>query len=61
MKNQLNSRDTRIAALYLKMPGAPFPPTEDGWYLWGEVSDNDHWQFCAAITDAIDAATGGAE
>jgi hypothetical protein len=61
MKNQLSSRDTRIAALYLTMPGARVPPTEDGWYLWGEVCDSDEWLFCAKIIDAIDEAMKGGE
>jgi hypothetical protein len=31
------------------------PHDPDFGYLWGEVDDNDHWQFCAAIVDQIGA------
>lgn len=44
----------RITRLYLAMPGAPLPPKEEGWYLWGEVEGNDHWMFCQAIVEMIE-------
>lgn len=35
--------------LYQRMPGAPQPPTADGWPALGEVMGNPHWEFCEAI------------
>jgi hypothetical protein len=32
----------RIKNLYLVMPNAPMPPTDNGVLLWGEVEDNEH-------------------
>jgi hypothetical protein len=49
-----------IQWLYQTMPGAPLPSTHDGWYQWGDVEGNDHWQFCAAIVALIDAAAEAA-
>jgi hypothetical protein len=42
-----------VARLYSALPGAPMPPTEDGWYLWGEVEGNDHWVFCETLVDMM--------
>ncbi len=39
--------------LYRNMPGAPFPPTDGGDYMWGDVEGNDHWNFCEAIARQI--------
>jgi hypothetical protein len=52
-----NPRFNAILQLYTTMPGAPTPSMEGGYYLWGEVEDTEHWQFCAAIIAAIDMAT----
>jgi len=40
--------------LYDRMPGAPkTPEDENGVKLWGEVTDNEHYQFCEAIARSI--------
>lgn len=43
--------------LYRRMPGAPQPSTYETntsvVMNWGEVEGNQHWNFCAAISDAI--------
>lgn len=40
--------------LYRVMPGAPPVPFDDkvGW-LWGEVKDNQHYQFCRMIAERV--------
>ena len=39
---------------YRVMPGAPQPPKDsDGYAMWGEVEDNEHFQFCKAIATRI--------
>lgn len=58
----MDKRTEQIVRLYQTMPGAPpipFDP-DDGW-LWGEVEGTEHWEFCAAIIDAVrDIQKGGA-
>lgn len=57
-------RFNNIAYLYLSMPGAPRPPTDDqGREMWGEIENNEHWNFCMSIVVLIDHATrkGGAK
>lgn len=48
----------RIKRLYVAMPGARMPPTEDGFYLWGEVAGTPEWNFCEAIVDMMDREIG---
>jgi hypothetical protein len=50
-----NSNQVQALAerLYRAMPGAPMPPMEDGFYMWGDVEGNDHWAFCEEIAAAI--------
>jgi hypothetical protein len=40
-------------AFYQAMPGAPMPPTDNGFYLWGDIEGNEHWNFCEAIATQI--------
>lgn len=51
-------RLNKIVSLYKMMPGAPMPPMDDGYYLWGEMEGNDHWCFCEAIVDLIGNEVG---
>jgi hypothetical protein len=55
-RERSNRRMTWIIYLYRTMPGAPMPPKDERGYLWGEVEGTDHWSFCEAIVDLIDAA-----
>jgi hypothetical protein len=56
----LTSRDLAIIRLYEAMPWAPAPPVDDeGYKLWGMVSDSANWRFCEAIVDLIDAPDWG--
>lgn len=48
-------REVQIIRLYEAMPGAPMPPKEDGYYLWGDVEGNDYWRFCEAVVDMMTA------
>lgn len=52
----MNARDRKIARLYRSMPGSPEVPFSHafGEYLWGEVENNEYWQFCADIVDLIE-------
>lgn len=39
--------------LYSSMPGAPDVPTDERGRLWGEVEDNQHYEFCNVIAHLI--------
>ncbi len=39
--------------LYESMPGAPDVPKSDGFKMWGEVEDNQHYEFCNVIANLI--------
>lgn len=51
--NRMSPFDQATANLYQAMPGAPLPPIVDGFYQWGDVEGNDHWEFCRQIVATI--------
>lgn len=56
MPMTIAQRTDAILQLYKTMPGAPMPSKEAGFYMWGDVEGNKHWQFCEQIVDTIRAA-----
>jgi hypothetical protein len=48
-----------VQYLYSTMPGAEKPPIEDGKYMWGDVANTKHWEFCEALVNIIDRRTNG--
>lgn len=54
--SRMDPRFNAIVGLYQEMPGAPMPPKEDDATLWGVVGGNQHWAFCEAIIDFVEAA-----
>lgn len=47
-----------IRALYLTLPGAPWPSTDERGLMWGEVEGTPEWHFCATLVATMRAVAG---